>query len=432
MVMMLLVVGPDSCGRVASGDSPARRGGLATPPTHPKRRSTRVTSHVRTHLLARLTIVLVLASTGAHAQSVWHLSAPVLAIGETDGSGFGSVAGAVLGANGGVIAADGQALELQFYDRSGRLTARSGRRGEGPGEFRSIRALLRCGGDSAFVYDPVALRISIFAPDGRYVRAIDLRSTGISMPPYDAYCNGGGTLVFVNRSPSPPAAIGPRRPVVELTALSTSGEGLKSLGSFPASERYFTGREDMPRPLGALTLVAAGPSSIHVSWGRGEARGSRVEIRRVRVDGTPTRSATVEIPRTRVTNRQVQAYIEARAEAQRNKSDGARVRALLEALRFPDEFPPLGRMLVGSGGELWLSEYQLPAADSVRWHVIAPDGAPRASMMLPASFDVLDVGEGSLLGTWRDELGVTTLRVHRFGARDRAPAARPARKPRDL
>ena len=378
----------------------------------------------RAGLVARVVIPLLLAWRAAPAQSLWRLSDPVVAIGRGESAGFGNVAGALRHANGGIIAADGQALELRYFDASGRLVARAGQRGDGPGEFRSIRALLRCGGDSAFVYDPILLRVSVFAPSGRYVRAIDLRAAGIGIPPYDAYCNGRGMLVFVNRSPSPPAAIGPRRPMVELTALPTSGSGLKSFGRSPASERYFTGREDMPRPLGALTLVAVGPSVIHVSTGRDEAGERRVEIRRMRADGAPLRPAIVDVPRARVTSRQLQVFIDAQVDAQRSRSDGARVRSLLESLKYPDEYPPLARLLAGAGGDLWASEYPIPGADSVRWHVIAPDGALRATLMAPVALEILDVGDGALLGVWRDDMGVPTLRVHRFGASDGGRDAR--------
>jgi hypothetical protein len=40
-----------------------------------------------------------------------------------------------------------------------------GRRGSGPGEFRSIRSIQAIEGDSLLVYDPSLARISIYAPD---------------------------------------------------------------------------------------------------------------------------------------------------------------------------------------------------------------------------------------------------------------------------
>src|SRR5690606_10923803 len=158
----------DLRGRVPPVDPPAPHQRSRIAPARPHRTGgSAVPICPRAGRVARVVIPLLLAWRAAPAQSLWRLSDPVVEIGRGESAGFGNVAGAVRHANGGIIATDGQVLELRYFDASGRLVARAGRRGDGPGEFRSIRALLRCGGDSAFVYDPILLRVSVFAPSGR-------------------------------------------------------------------------------------------------------------------------------------------------------------------------------------------------------------------------------------------------------------------------
>lgn len=371
--------------------------------------------------IALLVAPIVTMDGAARPLQVWRLSAPILDVAGVDGDGFGSVAGALRLPSGGVVVADAQAPELLYFDPRGTLVAKGGRRGDGPGEFRSIRALLRCAGDSAFVYDPALLRISVYSPEGRYVRMIDLRDVGIGIPPYDAYCDGAGQLVFVNRSPSPPAAVGPRRPLVELTTLYASAATVKSLATFPASERYFTGREDIPRPLGQVTLVGAGARAIYVSTGRAEARDGLVEIRALRPDGRALESVRVNVPRVSVTRGDVQRYVEERAGARSSRADGLRVRQLLESLKYPEEYPPLAHLLVDTGGNLWVSEYAPPGAAEVRWQVIAPDGALRAVLRVPSSLEIVEVRNEALLGIWRDDAGLARVRAYRLLKDSRAP-----------
>lgn len=58
------------------------------------------------------------------------------------------------------------------YDSTGKYTGRLGSLGDGPGEFRTPRFVATGPGDTVFVYEAPSGRISVFAPDLRFVRTI--------------------------------------------------------------------------------------------------------------------------------------------------------------------------------------------------------------------------------------------------------------------
>lgn len=93
--------------------------------------------------------------------------------GEDDSLVAGAWSSVVRMANGGYLAAtilqSGSGF-IRQYDASGRLLGRLGRSGSGPGEYRSITHLAIGPGDSILVFD-VYRRLSILAPDGRFIRS---------------------------------------------------------------------------------------------------------------------------------------------------------------------------------------------------------------------------------------------------------------------
>jgi hypothetical protein len=69
--------------------------------------------------------------------------------------------------------------EIRFFDREGTFVRSVGSKGGGPGEFQganALRALRRVAGDTLVAWDIYAQRISVFAPDGDFVRTFRLDS----------------------------------------------------------------------------------------------------------------------------------------------------------------------------------------------------------------------------------------------------------------
>jgi hypothetical protein len=68
------------------------------------------------------------------------------------------------------------------FDSAGRPKGRIGRTGDGPGEFR-LAAWLGARGDSLWIYDSRSRRLSLFGPEGRFIRAVSLPIYGLGVVP---------------------------------------------------------------------------------------------------------------------------------------------------------------------------------------------------------------------------------------------------------
>ncbi len=362
-----------------------------------------------------LAAILVFATASLGAQkppkpSTWRLSErPVLSIGSRAGKGpeeFGSVTGAVRLSSGTVLVADGMSLEVRLFSPAGTPLRTSGRRGAGPGEFRTMKSVRRCAGDSTFVYDPALARISVFSPNGAYARAMDVRSWSASgLPPYDFWCNSGGTLAFVHRSSAPPAGNGPRRPDVAITVIARNGS-VVNLGTFPASERYFLGSEDFPGPFGKQTSVGLGASSVYV--GTGDA----FEVAEFSLSGVAVgtlRETRAAVP---LTAPQVSEYIRRQIARRTGRVDARALEKLYREIEYPSAFPPYATLMVDGLDNLWIEGYPIPGEDLREWSIHSKAGAGIAVLWVPSNLQLLEAGRDYVLGVWRDELDVEYVRVY--------------------
>ncbi|MGH8646829.1 MAG: hypothetical protein ACREX4_21165 [Gammaproteobacteria bacterium] len=289
-----------------------------------------------------LAALLLLRITVVHAQSAattWRLSPrPVLSLGVQEGKipeGFGKVAGALRLGSGAIVVVDGMSLQVRFFSPQGSPLASSGKSGAGPGEFRTVMSVRRCAADSVFVYDPALMRISVFTPNVGFARSMDVRTWSTSgLPPYDFWCSEAGMLAFVHRSSAPPQRVGPRRPDVAITLVAPDSS-ITHLGMFPASERYFSGSEDFPRPFGKETSIAIGLSYVYV--GTGEAFEVAKYSLSGRLSGT-LREGHTSMP---ITSGHVKEYI-ARQMARRSPMVSAQaLERVYQAIEYPVVFPPL-------------------------------------------------------------------------------------------
>lgn len=100
-----------------------------------------------------------------------------------------------------VVVANGAGPEVRVYDLDGRLIARAGRQGAGPGEFRQLRSIAPLHPDSMLVLDASLLRISVFHA-GTFARSFQLDVQGGQSGEWIGTYNGR-TVVAVTRTPDP-------------------------------------------------------------------------------------------------------------------------------------------------------------------------------------------------------------------------------------
>jgi hypothetical protein len=102
---------------------------------------------------------------------------PVLRIGAIDGPPGATLNGvrAVAESPSGMLAlADDEGTVIRFYGSDGTCLGAQGAEGDGPGEYRSIIGLSFLDGDTLAAYDQGSARLSVIAPDRRFVRSLPL------------------------------------------------------------------------------------------------------------------------------------------------------------------------------------------------------------------------------------------------------------------
>lgn len=129
-----------------------------------------------------ITTVVALAACGepqapveGNAVPVLTSGAPDLEIGVLEGDEhytFQDVTGLLPLPSGGVVVADGGASELTLYAPDGTFVRRWGGRGEGPGEFRMLSRVYPWPGDSVAALEGTTGRLSVFDSAGSFARQI--------------------------------------------------------------------------------------------------------------------------------------------------------------------------------------------------------------------------------------------------------------------
>ena len=108
---------------------------------------------------------------------------------------FADVRGVTRLASGDVVVADNKYLTLRYFTADGKFRRSVGRRGEGPGEFRSIIRMLRCG-DSLFVREWSEPLWHVFHVNGTFKRNMTFVTPQVKWPtPYSTSCNSRGLFI---------------------------------------------------------------------------------------------------------------------------------------------------------------------------------------------------------------------------------------------
>ena len=133
-------------------------------------------------------------------------------------------------------------------------------------------------------------------------------------------------------------------------------------------------------------------------------------------------SVRVPMGRTEVTPELVERWIEATLKHpiyQARPDAAQRARRRFNETPVPTTMPAHGELLVDYAGRLWTRRYVPPWDDSNSWMVFDTDGMWLCDVDLPRRLQVLEVGEGYILGLIQDELEVEYVQLYRLsGGRD--------------
>jgi hypothetical protein len=342
---------------------------------------------------------------------------PIVQIGAVDSDGPEELYGVThsrLFPNGDILVVNSRTQEIRIFDEAGRYRTRIGRRGDGPGEFRSPWHAYPGPADSIIVVD-LYRSVSVFDDLGTYVRSFvpgGTRGEGQGAP-VGQFENG--SVLLKRYQPSDPTWTGIVRNQVELVRVDLDGHIVTSFGIFDEQTGRFGGG---PQHLfGARAAFAVGANSLYY------APGDQFELREIGQDGQTVRLIRLDVPRRPVTPAEKEAFVANALERAREEGREAAWERLFAGADAASHFPAHSDIQVASGGYLWVEDYQpmhvrLPR----RWYVFDPEGTYMGHLTVPAQFRIHQITGDRVIGRWTDEYGVEFIRV--YGIEKRSPTNR--------
>ena len=342
-----------------------------------------------------------------------------LDLGAEAGSELVRVAAALRMPNGKILVADGGRRHLLRFGTNGTFEKVIGRDGKGPGEFERLGWMGRHNRDLVGTYDFGQARYSVFSDSG-FLRQVRLESSTdvrfVEIQPLGVLPSGA-IIVTGGRSVGLAAEGPPRRfrlvsPVVQFGADGAPG---RVIGRYPGTEIEVTRVRNGP--------VAGSFANGVPLFGRSSALGMSqghvvvVDNERFQFDVIDTTGRTVRSVRRAITNHPVrpshmQAYIRERVNAARPELRES-LRMDLESSPHAPTFPALdARLVVDAADRLWVGEYRRPGDREQVWWIFTVDGRMVGRVNVPINLMILDAGTDWVLGTWRGQDDVLTVRLY--------------------
>ena len=358
----------------------------------------------------------------------WTLSAsPVLVIGKQGDPAymFSRVAAATRMTDGRIVVAERAALQLRFYDATGRHLRTTGAKGQTPGEFTDVGMMQRLPGDSLAVES--ARYTSIFTPDGNFVRQVHYGpfAPGLLEVPWVAVLGrfpDGSAIV----GDFPQGRRGPRgavRWVDSSTLLLVDAQGAvtRELGRVPSAT--------FAHGVNAPVRLTFGPELVNASAAGYVFMGfsDQYEIQAFDASGTLRRIIRRAWTPKPLTSLDLSTYIDAWMLLWSTETGVKRERDRLGQMNrpFPDVLPAFADLLASETGELWLRDPDLSAAPGCgclsgvavtpsTWSVFDADGRWLGEVQMPPRFTPLEVGRDYVLGQTRDAQDVVRVVMYRL------------------
>ncbi|WP_419160868.1 hypothetical protein [Candidatus Palauibacter sp.] len=331
-----------------------------------------------------------------------------------------TVAGAVFLQDSSLVVADRQAHEISYIDRDGRVRARAGQEGEGPGEYDFIERIGVGADGTVFVYDRSLRRFTFLDSRGEVTGVQRLeRGSGSGAAVPLIRMESGEILAALETRPILPPGL--QRGPVFLVHGDASGEIVDTLAEWAGKERQVSrdGTVWNPVAFGAtavfagrgLYLLLGTTDSLDLTLYRGLDPVTRIR------GGYTARTVTAE-EKEEWTRRYLGMFPE---EVQPNW------RQRLSQSTVREAYPAYGAISVDADGRIWIGDYPGIADQQRRWTVLEPDGSPVGFLSLPvlrpswmeetvavtsAPHELLDVAHGRIAVLRRGEFDEEFIEVY--------------------
>lgn len=338
--------------------------------------------------------------------ALWTFSEkPLLAVGEVEGDEhylLNHVAAPHI-IEGGRLLLGNAGAELRWYDEQGRFVKAVGKKGDGPGEFRSITAIHEVNDTAVLVADGWNNRITVLRGDGKVVTTYQVQGETVEGVLDDGRLvgrTGGGWSMGEQGRP------GVAETTTAIHVISDEGRRVDTVVAMPGpvwwAEQGGGARFRVrPIPWTTSTVYAVGGQEVAVGWtGRREVRvydaeGSLLRIIRWSGRSTPITGDDIE--------RQVSLAPKAERPAMRRQ---------LADMDLPKAKPEFSRLLIDDVGNLWVAGAETRPGGERRWLVFNRGGVSEGYVDSPPRFRLAEVVGDQALGVFFDEFDVEQVRVY--------------------
>lgn len=299
---------------------------------------------------------------------------------------------ALAASNKGVLAV-AQQLDgaIRFYAPSGERIASFGRKGAGPGEFRTIN-LMGWRGDTLWVVDNSLARITFLSAAGKFLRAesapVSVAASGgvqYRSPRVVAIRRNGDLLLqaSVEAPPPPNATASVTGRATVLFSAKPDGTLPRLVARVPANPCFYSAPgAQMIYPLCPEPTFAATSDGDHIGVlePRQSAAGqASMVLTMLGARGDTVFSRTYPLPSVALTD-----FVHDSIETEL-RNGPAVFRGLVTTTAVPRFYPPVRHLVIGPTGEAWVGLVAAPGAPKREWRVVGPGGASTKTLWLPRS-----------------------------------------------
>lgn len=366
--------------------------------------------------------VSVVTITGTISKlPTWQLTTPLIEVLGDSAPFIGSVGEVAILSDGRLLIEDDQSAELYIMAEDGASLRRLAGAGSGPGEFQDVTTLTVSAADTVFAYDRALNRISVFAPGGVFVTSVSVdhqigedRARAVAAWAFDS-----DHFLLQRESPldapeSPGENWRAQRDAL-LFLLDGSGRTDGAPLRFQGGYQIRTPQTIIVAPFANVPIVAVGPNRV--------VRGSGLKyelfvhspaldlLRVIRWPGGRPLVTDSVLTRARLAAEEIFEDV--------RQSNPEAVETIIAAMFssdfLPDTLPALGSAIIDDQNRIWVSQFRPatdPWAQSHAWHVLGPEGAPLARVMLPPQARLAAVRGDRIVLVEFNELDVQHVRAY--------------------
>ena len=313
--------------------------------------------------------------------------------------------------DGRTVVADGTSQAVLFFGRGGNPLRVVSGPDDAPGEFQGLEALFLLPGDSLVVFDEIRTRVTILDSEGSFSRSVKLK--GAVSPSHAVGVTDDGRLVVAGNPSISSQQLGLHVDSTTLVRYDLVSGQPDTVGAFPARERFMTekgGERTMgERPFGRVLSSAIVGDRLCLGTG------VPYKVLVFSAEGLPELEIRRMVKPRSVTRGDRKRYVEWRTSSFRGpEAFTVRAREVLSsrATPYPRTMLAFDRFLADPEGNLWVREYAPPWEQGGRdWSVFNIEGNWLGVVRVPATLEVLQVGQDFLLGIGRDEPNVESILI---------------------